>query len=406
MIPLHNSRDRAETGTGTQAELPDRLVVGQKGSAQEGFRHTIKEIWQQPGTWNETVRHLANFRVEMAGALRGCHHVVLTGSGSSQFAGESAASSLQRDLRRAVEVIGAGELLLRRSASVTGEPTLVVSLARSGDSPESAAVVETLLEAEPSTRHLILTCNSAGRLAMQFVGNPRVSVICLQDQVNDRSLVMTSSFTNLVLSARFLGWLDQPEAFVEVVDRLAEAGRALLASWPKRLAEFVSGNIHRIVFLADGGRFGIAREASLKLLEMTAGKIATMAQTFLALRHGPMCFLDSQTVVVCFLSSDPLMRCYELDLIEELNVKRLGARKLIVGTSTGPCRETDLTLSYEVQGYSADDDLGLLDVMVAQILGFYRCLEEGLQPDSPSETGVINRVVGGFRIHRPGGTEK
>jgi D-galactosamine 6-phosphate deaminase/isomerase len=45
----------------------------------------------------------------------------------------------------------------------------------------------------------------------------------------------------------------------------------------------------------------------------------------------------------------------------------------------------------------------LIDVIVAQLLGFFRCLREGLRPDSPSESGIINRVVQSFTLHVPAG---
>ena len=44
--------------------------------------------------------------------------------------------------------------------------------------------------------------------------------------------------------------------------------------------------------------------------------------------------------------------------------------------------------------------------MIGQILGFHRCLEEGLRPDSPSESGVISRVVADFRIHAAEGAAR
>jgi tagatose-6-phosphate ketose/aldose isomerase len=371
----------------------------QEGSA-DGFRHTISEICQQPSTWKESALHLVQFREALARELARCNQVILTGSGSSQFAGDCVGEALQREIGRPVEVVGGGELLLRRRASWNGEPALVVSLARSGDSPESVAAVEMLLECEPETRHLVLTCNSEGRLARQFSGEGRVLVVRLPDRVNDRSLVMTSSFTNLVLATRFLGHLNRVDTFLAMVDRVAETGRHLLEIWPERLAAFVSGDIHRAVFLGDSGRFGAAREAALKMLEMTSGKIATLPQNYLALRHGPMCFIDSRTLVVCFLSSDPRIRKYQFDLVAELNAKGLGARKLIVGTGdpgAGLAGAGDLVITYPMPGH--DDDLAVLDVMVGQTLGFYRCLEEGLRPDTPSENGVINRVVNHFHIH-------
>jgi tagatose-6-phosphate ketose/aldose isomerase len=369
----------------------------------DGYRHTIREICQQPATWPATAQALQLFREELAGMVSGCQRVVLTGSGSSQYAGQCAAPALRKDLRRPVEVQGGGELLLCPSASVADEPTLVVSLARSGESPESAAVVRTLLETEPRTNHLILTCNANGKLAREFAGDPRVRAVSLSEDVHDRSLVMTSSFTNLALSARFLGWLDRTDEFIALADRLDTAGRRLLTDWPDRLGEFVSGGINRIVFMGDGCRFGAAREAALKVLEMTGGKVATMAETFLGLRHGPMCFINERTLLVCFLSTDPLIRAFEHDLIRELDAKRLGARKLLAGLGdpgAGLCKGSDLAVNYEIPHQDAEDaDLALLDVMIGQILGFHRCRAEGLQPDSPSESGIISRVVSDFRIH-------
>jgi tagatose-6-phosphate ketose/aldose isomerase len=351
------------------------------GTSGEGYRHTIREICQQPATWAGTARHLIEFSSLAAEGLASCQRIVLTGSGSSQHAGECAAPAVEKDLGMAVEVASGGELLLKRRASVAGEPTLVVSLARSGESPESAAVVEVLLKTEPRTEHLIITCNSEGRLAHSFNHDARVRVIDLGAQVNDRSLVMTSSFTNLVLGARFLGWVERTDQFVRMVDRLDRAGRQILATWPDCLGVWVRGDIGRIVFLGSGSRFGACREASLKLLEMTGGKVATMAETYLGLRHGPMSFIDERTLVVCFLSSDALIRNYERDLILELNAKRLGARKLIAGVGdpgAGLCRGQDLVIPYEIP----EDTV-----------------EEGLQPDCPSVNGVISRVVGEFCIH-------
>jgi tagatose-6-phosphate ketose/aldose isomerase len=294
-------------------------------------------------------------------------------------------------------------VLLSRGASAAGEPALVVSLARSGESPESVAVVETLLETERETHHLIITCNGEGRLAREFAGTPRVTVIALGEEVNDQSLVMTSSFTNLVLGASFLGWLDRTDEFADIVDRVSRAGREILEHWPDCLAELVKGPIERMVFLGSGSRYGAAREGALKLLEMTGGKLATMEETYLGLRHGPMCFINDRTLVVCFLSADPLIRRYEEDLIRELRVKRLGARKLFAGIGE-PGRDLlgaqDLSISYPLPDGTEGAEV-LLDAMLAQILGFHRCRLEGLQPDSPSVDGIISRVVGGVRIHRP-----
>ena len=380
------------------------LLADAESDDARGFEHTIREICQQPPTWAETASHLTALGAPLRESFYSCERIVLTGSGSSQYAGECVAPDLQRDLQLPVVVCSGGEILMSSCASASGEATLVVSLARSGDSPESAAVVDSLLATEPHTCHLIITCNPAGRLARSFADNPRVRVVSLGDRVNDRSLVMTGSFTNLALSAGFLGWIDKGSEFLSRTSLLCDAGQRLLMEWPDRLAAFVSGDIQRIVFLGHGCRFGAAREAALKMLEMTAGKVVTMAETYLGLRHGPMSFIDDKTLLVCFLSSDPLTRCYEKDLILELDAKKLGARKLIAGVENpgaGLCKGDDLAIAYETGRGMDDAGLALLDVMIAQILGFHRCRQQGLRPDSPSEDGVISRVVGEFQIHSP-----
>ena len=406
----------AQEGSASRSQVPEWLRTFAAGNSRfaallgglnqnfvDGYHYTLREICQQPPTWSETARRLKDSRVAIQHSLEGCERILITGSGSSQYAGECVAPALRNDLNVPVDVQGGGELLLCPKASVAGERTLMISLARSGNSPESAACVRALLEAEPCTRHLILTCNSNGKLARDFANDSRVQVVSLSEEVHDRSLVMTSSFTNLALSARFVGWVNRADEFVALADRLDFAARRLLMAWPDRLGAFVSGSVKRMVFLGGGCRYGAAREASLKMLEMTDGKVATMAETYLGLRHGPMCFLNDQTVVVCFLSSDPLIRAYERDLILELDAKKLGARKLVVGLEDpgqGLCKGSDLAISYELPSRGAGDaDLALLDVMVAQILGFHRCRQEGLQPDSPSEKSVISRVVTDFQIH-------
>ena len=159
------------------------------------------------------------------------------------------------------------------------------------------------------------------------------------------------------------------------------------------------------IFLGSGGRFGAAREAALKMLEMTAGSVHTMAETFLGLRHGPMSAVHDDTLVVCFLSTEPVARAYELDLIRELNQKSLGAH-LIVGESLPDDLVRPADAAIECAGLSAagDDLAAVTDVVVGQLLALFRCLALGLRPDAPSHNNVINRVVTEFTIHRRPGS--
>jgi tagatose-6-phosphate ketose/aldose isomerase len=156
------------------------------------------------------------------------------------------------------------------------------------------------------------------------------------------------------------------------------------------------------VYLGSGCRLGGAREASLKMLEMSDGGVSTVAESYLGLRHGPMSAVRDDTLVVAFLSSNPVVRAYELDLLRELDRKKLGASRVIVGASVPPglaARPEDLVVDVTAAGELSDSDIVLVDVVVGQILAFFRCLGAGLRPDSPSTRGVINRVVESFAIH-------
>ena len=67
------------------------------------------------------------------------------------------------------------------------------------------------------------------------------------------------------------------------------------------------------------------------MLEMNAGEVFTFAESYLGLRHGPMSAIRPDTLVVAFLSSDPLVRAYERDVLTELDRKGLGSGRVIVG---------------------------------------------------------------------------
>ena len=202
---------------------------------------------------------------------------------------------------------------------------LLVSLARSGDSPESTGVVARVQRMFPEVKHLVITCNEQGSLARW----ESVEAIVLDPRTNDRSLVMTSSFSNLVLAG--LALTNQTllsQALPGIVEHVA-ASVDHLESVAQSLA---AGQVDRYVVLTSSELAPLAREACLKVLEMTAGQITSMAETFLGLRHGPLSFLREDTLVLCVLSNDPQKRRYEEDLILELRQKGLG-KLVIVGDS-------------------------------------------------------------------------
>jgi tagatose-6-phosphate ketose/aldose isomerase len=186
------------------------------------------------------------------------------------------------------------------------------------------------------------------------------------------------------------------------VSALARQAADILLGQADALARIARSEYRTAVYLGSGNRFGAAREAALKMLEMTGGQVKTFPETYLGLRHGPMCAIDGEALVVCFLSSDPVTRAYEVDLVRELNQKKLGARKVLVGPGVPADIVSAADVVIDPPGLAAipDEDAPVLDVVAGQLLAFFRCLHVGLRPDAPSDEGVISRVVGDFAIHR------
>ncbi len=209
----------------------DLLAAPQQEQENRGYFHTLHEILQQPDTWLDTCTRLLNNAEALVALVNGIQSLTLSGSGSSLFACECVSPVLRKELGITAEAIGAGALVTDGVAVLSsGRPGLLVSVARSGDSPESGAAVSLVREMEPQMRQLAITCNAAGHLATAYRDDPRVRVILLDDRVNDRSVAMTSSVTNMVLAARFLGMLHQPERYRRLCERLSRACAEVLKS--------------------------------------------------------------------------------------------------------------------------------------------------------------------------------
>ena len=370
-----------------------------------GYGHTLREIAQQPVTWAETVVRMQAERAVLAASVDGIESIVVTGSGSSHFVAECAVPWLQAELGVPASAVPGGTILTHPETCLPPRgPFLAVSVARSGDSPESRAVVDWLLESRPKARHLFITCNRDGALATAYAGRPGVRAVVLDEKTNDRSLVMTSSFTNLVLAARALGGRTAGDGAGHAI---ARAGGDLLGTHADALASVARSGFSSVVFLGSGCRTGSAREAALKMLETNAGDVWTLAESFLGLRHGPMSAISPDTLVVAFLSSDPRVRPYEIDLLAELDRKGLGRKgRVVVGAGLPPdglLGDGVLRVDCVAATGCDDGEMAVLDAMVGQLLAFFRCLAAGRRPDSPSEDSVITRVVSGFQIHSRNG---
>jgi tagatose-6-phosphate ketose/aldose isomerase len=347
--------------------------------------HTLQEILQQPLLWPTTVARVrsASEQMNLASRLSGAQ-ILLTGAGSSAYAAAAAASAWPRAI-----AVPTTDLLIDAERYLL-DVGAVISLARSGESPESAAVAERVRVLCPEILQLAVTCNDKSRLGQSGLDG----LIALDPRTNDRSLVMTGSFSNLVLAGLCLA---QPRAAAQNSDRASERAQTLLPVIDKECRRIAAGVRDRIVVLSSSPLLGWGREAGLKILEMTAGRFPVVTETYLGLRHGPMSFVRKDTLVLCLLSNDPTRRLYELDLIRELRSKRIGYSVVIAGADEDGSGFDDVIPA--VLPDAPDDLRTPFEILIPQLLGYHLSLRIGLNPDNPSPEGVINRVVQGVKIH-------
>lgn len=306
-------------------------------------------------------------------------------------------SALRRELRRRVDAVATTDAVADPS-DCFGEdvPTLLVSFARSGDSPESVAAAELADQLLTDVRHMVLTCNAKGRLARHYGDRDTARVVLMPDGANDQGFAMTSSFTTMTLTALLV--LD-PSCDAGFAGRIADIGDAVLPVWNSAALELAGRGYERVVYLGGGALQGLAHESALKLLELTAGRTMAIGDSPLGFRHGPKSILDDRTLVVMYLSNNPYTRAYDLDLLAELRRVRGSDDVLAVTADHGDAPSA--TTPWLVPGAAAlpDAALALPAVLFAQLFALHSSMGRGLTADNPFPDGEVNRVVQGVRIH-------
>jgi tagatose-6-phosphate ketose/aldose isomerase len=361
---------------------------------------TAAEIRQQPRLWRLVADQAELRRRSTEGFLRPLlsdqrARIILTGAGTSAYAGQVLAPALTARLHRRVEAVATTDIV-SSPRQVLGEdvPTLLVSLARSGDSPESTAATAVADELLSSVRHLVITCNRHGQLAKAHSDRPGSLVLLMPAAANDRGFAMTSSFTSMLLAAQLA--LDPDSPGGRYVDRLGAAAGQLLAERTGQLAGLVARGYRRVVYLGSGALLGLAREAALKLLELTAGRVVSYWDSPLGFRHGPKAVLDQRTLCVVFVSTDPYSRRYDHDIADELRRALGGDHVVEVSAQAGDGRPAwhigDL-------GQVPDPLIALPYAVLAQQFALLTSLELGLTPDNPFPSGELSRVVRGVGIY-------
>lgn len=371
---------------------------------EKGAVHTAREICQQPDLWQHVWEHLNMHRDGLENffesVLPGTRKIVLTGAGTSAFIGLSIAGAIQRKTGIPVEAIASTDLVSHpRDHFQADVPTLLISFARSGNSPESVATVSLADEICQTCHHLVITCNAEGQLA-GYKSKHNKYVVALPSEANDQGLAMTSSYTGMLLAGILATHVDELDKHKKSVDVLTGYGRRLIDFYADAIRKIAAKDFKRVVFLGSGPLFGTARESHLKVQELTDGKVICKEDSFLGLRHGPRVVIDKTTLVFYIFSNDAYVSNYERDLVNSMKKGQSPLMEAGIMENRLPDIHLEHIFYLSDNGNRLSEEyLAVCSVLPAQMLGFYKSLELGLRPDRPSETGAITRVVEGVRIY-------
>lgn len=373
-----------------------------------GAHITTAEIYQQPSLWKEAYELYRNSLpaiTDFLGKITEKHpivNVIFTGAGTSDFVGQSISNYLNRvndskTIRFAA--IGTVELVANPSDYLQADvPTILVSFARSGNSPESLAAVEVAKQVVTDLYLINITCAPEGKLALASEGDERTLLLLQPAGSNDKGFAMTGSYSCMALTALLVfspADQDQKAAWVDTIARLGQD----VLDREDAVQALVDLDFERVIYLGSGGFYGVAHEAQLKILELTAGKVATMYESPLGFRHGPKSFVDEKTVVILFSSNDAYTKKYDIDLLNEVAGDEIAAATLAL-TST-PITDTKASTFVLAEGASDLPDVFLTFpyIVFGQTFSVMAALKCKNLPDTPSPTGTVNRVVQGVTIY-------
>ncbi|CAH2717362.1 Putative D-galactosamine-6-phosphate deaminase AgaS [Neobacillus rhizosphaerae] len=384
------------------------FTLSQEKLVPLGAAITTAEIKQQPDLWAETYALYKDKSSNIEAFLQKLSErhdrvrVIFTGAGTSAYVGETVLPYLKEKVdERQWDLLSIPTTTLVSNPYQflkADFPTLLVSFARSGNSPESVAAVELAEQLVKNFYQLTITCAKDGELAKRAKGDENNLLLLMPEGANDQGFAMTGSYSCMALTALIVFdplLVEEKGAIVQTIQRMGES----VISREDYIQKIINTDFERIIYLGSGSLEGLAREAQLKVLELTAGKIVTAFDSSLGFRHGPKSFVNEKALVFVFVSNEPYTRKYDLDILKELQQDDI-ANSICAISVDGETNYDGNTFLFDSDAHAVPDAyLSLPFIMIGQTVSLLASIKVGNTPDTPSPTGTVNRVVKGVTIH-------
>ena len=368
--------------------------------------NTWKEIQQQPAMWLATYDIVCNRKAEIEAFVKKYvsegYEIILTGAGTSAYIGDALQWVLSDTLLKGAKAVATTDIITEAEALFNKDSkVLLVSFARSGNSPESVGAINLVNKTAGQAAHIYITCNANGEMAKMANGSDNTLLVLLPPQTNDLSLAMTSSYSSMYLACAMIANIEHIEEHKAQIEAVAAATAEALPKYTEAIKAMAERDFNRAVVLGSGELMGVAEESRLKLQELTDGTVMCAFDSFLGFRHGPKAVINKDTLLVYLLSENPATQRYEYDLIRQIKANNDITGYVAVSQSepTVGAEYFDLNVVIGVPAEVKRCYKSVSYIFVAQLLGFYKALDLKRSPDNPSVSGNISRVVEGVTIY-------
>ena len=369
--------------------------------------YTWNEIRQQPQMWLDTYEIVRSRKEEIRDFLNKYigegYEIVLSGAGTSAYIGNALQAVLSGTKLHGARAVATTDIITEAPSLFNAESkVLLISFARSGNSPESVGAINLVNKYAGKAAHIFITCNKAGKMTAMADKDPENTLLLLlPPKTNDLSLAMTSSYSSMLLTCAMIADIDNIESAKTQIENVASSVAVTLDKYNDAIRAIAERKFTRAVFLGSGELMGVAEESRLKLQELTDGTVMCAFDSFLGFRHGPKAVINNDTLLVYLLSENPDTARYEYDLIRQIKANNEVAGYVAVSQSVPAIEPEYFDLNVVI---GVDDKVErrfkcVSYVVVAQLLGFYKALDLKRSPDNPSVSGNISRVVEGVTIY-------
>jgi tagatose-6-phosphate ketose/aldose isomerase len=372
----------------------------------KGAAFTSLEIARQPDLWRKLIPLFETRKDEIASFLKKIGNInnlriIITGAGSSAYVGEAASYIIGKTANVHCEAVATTDIVSSPySVLFADKPTLLVSIARSGNSPESVGAVRYARAIIKDLWELAVVCGGESALAKATAESSKSMLLVMPEGSNDRGFAMTSSVTCMILSCfaffnheRIKEVCGGIALLADLVEREGNRFVEIAGSWAEKKYE-------RLIILGSGCCRGIAREAALKSMELSVGSVNTNSESSMGFRHGPKAVIKDNTLTIHLISPDPLTAKYDMDLLSEISSQKKGNKIIALSTSAVAVKvDENVVIPLINKGADAEIYFGIGALVFCQLLAMFKSINLGLPTDNPVTSGEMTRVVSGVTLY-------